>query len=73
MRFPQPPVFSGGLYSGGGLDRLAEGLYRHAWRGRDMCIGRAFGRRARHPRVFGDGDLLCLLHHFPRSLILPVS
>ena len=73
MRFPQPAVFSGGLHGGGGLDRLAEGLDRHAWRGRDMCIGRAFGRRARHPRVFGDGDLLSLLHHFPRSLILPVS
>ena len=74
MRLGQAAVFAGGLHGGGGFNRLAKRLDRDARRGRDMFVGGGgVGRRCRHRLVFGDCDLMCVLDHFPISLILPVS
>ncbi len=74
MRLAQPAVFAGGLHGGGGFHRLAEGLHRDPRRGRDMFVRCArLGVRCRQACVFGDGDLVCVFDHFPRSLILALS
>jgi hypothetical protein len=73
MSLRQTTVLSGRLHGGCGLNRLAEGLNRYSWRRRDVGIGGAVGCRPCHLDVFRDGGLLSVLHHFPRSLILPVS
>ena len=73
MRLGQAAVFAGRLHGGGGFNRVAKGLDRDPWRGRDMFVGGgAVGRRRRHRLVFGDRDLMSVFYHLPRSLILPV-
>src|SRR5262249_43586068 len=64
MRLRQPPVLTGGLDGGGGLDGLAERLHRNARRRSDVLVD-AVGvtRRSLH----------CVRHHLPTSLILAFS
>ena len=52
-------ILAGGLNGGGSLDRLAERLDGHAWRGCDVLAGG------------GRGGISGIRHHLPRSLIFP--
>ena len=73
MRLGEPAIFAGRLDCRGGFNRLAKGLDRYAGRRRDMFVGGLGHRGLRRRFEFGDCDLLCVLDHLPRSLILPVS
>src|SRR5579875_454120 len=69
MRLRKPAILAGRLHGGSGLHRLAEGLHRDARRRRDMIVPCA--GLGRHAAILGG--LRCVLDHFPRSLILPLS
>ena len=58
MGLAQTAILAGRLNRGGGLHLLAEGVHRHARRGRNMLVGSG--------RLLHDAG-----HHLPRSLILP--